>query len=86
MKLQIIISAILLSIFGSVVAFSHSHPKGMRGMNSRLMANVLEGKQIEKDFTPINNMLLVRKVDAVEKTEGGLIMTGKVRLYILASY
>lgn len=55
-------------------------------MNSRLMANVLEGKQIEKDFTPINNMLLVRKVDAVEKTEGGLIMTGKVRLYILASY
>jgi hypothetical protein len=72
------IRVVLLSIVGSVIAFSPSSLQRSRGTNSRLMANVLEGKEIEKDFTPINNMLLVKKADAVEKTHGGLILTGKV--------
>lgn len=43
-----------------------------------LRANVLEGTEIENDLQPINNMLLVKKVDAIDKTEGGLFLTGKV--------
>jgi hypothetical protein len=42
------------------------------------MANVLEGKEIEKDFTPIQNMLLVKTVAVLDQTEGGLFLTGKV--------
>lgn len=74
------IRVVLLSIVGSVIAFSPSSLQRNRGTNSRLMANVLEGKEIEKDFTPINNMLLVKKADAVEKTDGGLILTGKNKI------
>ena len=45
-----------------------------------LAANVLEGKEIDNDFKPINNMLLVRKGDTVDQTEGGIFLTGKVRV------
>ena len=41
--------------------------------------NTLEGKEIENEFTPINNMVLVKKVEDVDQTEGGIILTGKVK-------
>ena len=50
-----------------------------RNTISSLSANVLEGKEIENDFTPINNMHLVRKGEIVDQTEGGIFLTGKVR-------
>ncbi len=43
--------------------------------------NVLEGKEIKNEFTPINNMLLVRKGEVVDQTEGGIFLTGKVRFH-----
>jgi chaperonin GroES len=42
--------------------------------------NVLEGKEIQNDFTPINNMLLVKKVDVVDQTGGGIFLTGKGKI------
>jgi hypothetical protein len=47
------------------------------------VANVLEGTEIEKDFTPINNMLLVKKGEVIDQTEGGIFLTGKVCMYLL---
>jgi len=44
-----------------------------------LGANVLDGKDIEGEFTPINNMVLVKKAGTIDTTEGGIILTGKVR-------
>jgi len=67
----------LLAISGQASAFAPSSPSAFRS-TSLMMANVLEGKEIEKAFTPINNMLLVKKVDVVEQTGGGLFLTGKV--------
>ena len=42
--------------------------------------NVLEGREISNAFTPINNMLLVKKAETVDQTEGGIFLTGKVSL------
>jgi chaperonin GroES len=44
------------------------------------VANVLEGTEIEKDFTPINNMLLVKKGEVIDQTEGGIFLTGKEKI------
>lgn len=51
-----------------------------------VQSNVLEGKEIANDFTPINNMVLVKKVDVVDKTEGGIFLTGKVRIMSLCVF
>jgi len=40
----------------------------------------LEGVEIEKDLTPINNMMLVKKVDVIDQTDGGLFLTGKQKI------
>ncbi len=42
---------------------------------------MLEGVEIEKDLTPINNMMLVKKVDVIDQTDGGLFLTGKVSIF-----
>lgn len=65
----------LLAAAGQANAFA---PTSSKSRTSGLMANVLEGKEIEKDFTPIQNMLLVKTVDVIDQTEGGLFLTGKV--------
>lgn len=78
MKLFLMVG-VILSFVGSAGAFNLSNPTSRDAM-TRLKANVLEGKEIQKDFTPINNMLFVKKADAVEKTEGGLILTGKNKI------
>lgn len=59
-------------------------PSSFSGRSSELSlsANVLEGREITNDFTPINNMLLVKKVEVKDQTDGGLFLTGKVSLYL----
>lgn len=39
----------------------------------------VDGRTVEKDVTPANNFILVRKADAKEQTEGGIILTGKAK-------
>lgn len=42
--------------------------------------NVLEGQPIENPLTPTNNMVLVKKVDVVDQTGGGIFLTGKSKI------
>mmetsp|Transcript_858 Transcript_858/g.1235 ORF Transcript_858/g.1235 Transcript_858/m.1235 type:complete len:246 (-) Transcript_858:221-958(-) len=74
----------LSTLLAGTTAFAPSTPATTASTQTQtqtqLMANVLEGKEIEKDFTPINNMLLVKKVDVIEQTEGGIFLTGKDKI------
>jgi hypothetical protein len=79
-NMKVLATSTLLAIIGQASAFAPSSP-AVRGTS--LTANVLEGTEIEKDLTPINNMLLVRKGDIIDKTEGGLFLTGKVSFNFL---
>ena len=47
-------------------------------LSSSLSEYTLEGKTIQKPFTPLNNMLLLKKADIVDQTGGGIFLTGKV--------
>lgn len=75
MKLQSV--SALLALLGQAGAFTTSSRPSFS--SSLRVANVLEGKEIGGDFTPINNMLLVKKAEIVDQTEGGIFLTGKVR-------
>jgi len=46
---------------------------------TRLFAT-LEGRKIKGDVTPLNNFLLVKKAEAQEQTEGGILLTGKAKI------
>ncbi|GFH60397.1 chaperonin GroES [Chaetoceros tenuissimus] len=61
-----------------VLGFAPSSFSGRSDIS--LSANVLEGREIASDFTPINNMLLVKKVEVKDQTEGGLFLTGKQKI------
>ena len=64
-------------------------PSTFRAQRSSLLLSsptaeyTLEGKAIQKPFTPVNNMLLLKKGDIVDQTGGGIFLTGKVRLMIV---
>ena len=70
----------LLAAAGQASAFA---PSSTHYRTTSLMANVLEGREIEKDFTPINNMLLVKRAEVIDQTGGGLFLTGKVSSMVL---
>ena len=40
----------------------------------------LDGKDIDSEFTPINNYMLVQVADAKEESDGGIILTGKQKI------
>lgn len=74
-----VLSSLLLTT--QVLGFAPSSLSG-RSSHISLSANVLEGREIANDFTPINNMLLVKKVEVKDQTDGGLFLTGKVSLHM----
>lgn len=51
---------------------------------SRLLSTqrkaTLEGRTIKGDLKPINNFLLVKVAEAQEKTEGGILLSGKAKI------
>lgn len=49
--------------------------------SSTTVEYTLEGKTIQNPFTPVNNMLLLKKADIVDQTGGGIFLTGKVRYF-----
>lgn len=73
LKMKLLSVALLV---GQASAFT---PQLQVVRQTNLFSNVLEGKEIQSDFTPVNNMVLVKKVEVVDKTEGGIFLTGKVR-------
>ena len=40
----------------------------------------LDGKDIDNEFTPINNYMLVQVAEAKEESDGGIILTGKQKI------
>jgi chaperonin GroES len=47
---------------------------------TQLAATMLEGRKIKGTLTPLNNFLLVKKAAAQDKTEGGILLTGKAKI------
>lgn len=39
----------------------------------------VDGKTVENEVKPTNNFILVKKADAIQTTEGGIILTGKAK-------
>lgn len=74
--MKLFVLSTLLAAARQASAFAPSSTTHYR--TTSLMANVLEGREIEKDFTPINNMLLVKRAEVIDQTVGGLFLTGKV--------
>eukprot|EP00559_Dactyliosolen_fragilissimus_P001140 CAMPEP_0184863792 /NCGR_PEP_ID=MMETSP0580-20130426/12465_1 /TAXON_ID=1118495 /ORGANISM="Dactyliosolen fragilissimus" /LENGTH=213 /DNA_ID=CAMNT_0027362319 /DNA_START=163 /DNA_END=804 /DNA_ORIENTATION=- len=42
--------------------------------------NMLDGKEIENPFTPMGNMVFLKKSDIIDQTDGGIILTGKAKI------
>jgi len=42
--------------------------------------NTIDGTETDNEFVPMNNMLLVKKGEIIDKTEGGIILTGKAKI------
>jgi len=93
--MNLLFSFLLLTLSGVVVATneafltqSSSHPSQLsfRSSNNNVQLKdgaskyVLEGKEIDNALTPINNMVLVKKVDVVDQTGGGIFLTGKSKI------
>jgi chaperonin GroES len=47
---------------------------------STTTTTTLDGRKIKGDIQPLNNFVLVRTADAVESTEGGILLTGKAKI------
>eukprot|EP00980_Cylindrotheca_fusiformis_P019344 scaffold6638_cov127-Cylindrotheca_fusiformis.AAC.28 len=39
----------------------------------------VDGKTVENEVKPINNMVLVKKAESLQQTQGGIILTGKAK-------
>jgi len=64
--------------FGSPIISSRTSQKNT--VAKQFMTNNLNGRDIDGEFTPLNNMVLVKKVDIIDKTEGGIFLTGKQKI------
>lgn len=72
-------NSIIATLLVSVHSFTPNHVPSSKATKLH-ETNVLEGREISNAFTPINNMLLVKKVDVVDQTEGGIFLTGKAKI------
>lgn len=43
-------------------------------------ATTLDGRKIQGELTPLNNFILVKKANAIDQTEGGILLTGKAKI------
>jgi chaperonin GroES len=48
--------------------------------STQCYATTLDGRKISGEVKPLNNFLLVKVAEAVEKTEGGILLTGKAKI------
>jgi chaperonin GroES len=81
MKLLGISSIILATTLSGTEGFIVSSSKASFQRNQVISnVNVLDGKEIEKDFTPVNNMIVVKKGEIIDQTGGGIFLTGKEKI------
>lgn len=73
-----------LTFFTSVISVGAFSPRSNHAFVSRqltvLHENVLEGRKIQGDVKPINNFILLKVAEAIEKTDGGILLTGKAKV------
>lgn len=76
----VLLSSSSSSIIIDVTAFVPA-PMGVRASSSRSsLGATLEGRLIEGEIKPTNNFVLVKIADAIEKTDGGIILAGKSKV------
>jgi chaperonin GroES len=49
-------------------------------LSTRCYASTLDGRKIAGEVQPLNNFLLVKTAKAVDKTDGGILLTGKAKI------
>eukprot|EP00568_Trieres_chinensis_P010924 CAMPEP_0183304796 /NCGR_PEP_ID=MMETSP0160_2-20130417/9762_1 /TAXON_ID=2839 ORGANISM="Odontella Sinensis, Strain Grunow 1884" /NCGR_SAMPLE_ID=MMETSP0160_2 /ASSEMBLY_ACC=CAM_ASM_000250 /LENGTH=266 /DNA_ID=CAMNT_0025467909 /DNA_START=62 /DNA_END=862 /DNA_ORIENTATION=- len=87
---SLLLAAAASGLAGSVAsAFVPSNPIARRGasvrpqlqlLRSTAEKNTVEGKEIDGEFVPMNDMILVRKAKVEDVSEGGLFLTGKSKI------
>lgn len=86
----LLFSTVAISGLANAAFVSHSQPLSPSQLPSFRTSNVqlreaaskyvLEGREIDNALTPTNNMVLVKKVDVVDQTGGGIFLTGKSKI------
>ena len=80
-------SSYTISASAFVSSIGSSSPTTLSYPNCRICSRVaplreavatLDGKDIDNEFVPINNYVLVKVAEAKEQSDGGIILTGKV--------
>ena len=70
-----------LSLYAVVAsAFVSRNSRRSFYYRSDLAATKLDGRPIAGPVAPLNNFLLVKKKEAVDKTQGGILLTGKAKI------
>jgi chaperonin GroES len=76
-----ILSTLMLTHF-AVNGFQFQTTSWSRSYESstRCYATTLDGRKIAGEIQPLNNFLLVKTAKAVDKTDGGILLTGKAKI------
>lgn len=79
--LVVLLSISLESILGfSPVASTNRRPTTTTATSCSSLFSTLEGRKIAGEVKPLNNFLLVKIADVADKTEGGILLTGKAKI------
>jgi chaperonin GroES len=64
----------------SKATFAYNPLLPQRPQKQQLSAVKLEGRTIQGEVKPLNNFVLVKVAEAQEKTDGGILLTGKAKI------
>jgi chaperonin GroES len=78
--MRLLAAALIVTILAwkETEAFTSTRPS-RRTVSTQCYAK-LEGRTIKGEFKPINNFLLVKKAEAKDQTEGGILLSGKAKI------
>ena len=76
----ITLGSLLFSSSSNVNAFSTNPLAVGTSQRTHALNAKVDGRTVEGEVKPANNFILVKIADAVEKTEGGILLTGKAKL------
>lgn len=80
MRLLAIATVATLLAWREVGAFTSTIRPAPSRCSSTQCDATLEGRTIKGEFKPINNFLLVKKAEAKDQTEGGILLSGKAKI------
>lgn len=76
--MKFVASLLLGLLVESVVGFTARPPFARR--STHLCAATLDGQKIQGEVKPLNNFVLIKIAEAVEQTDGGILLTGKAKI------